>query len=611
MSTVAGSILAISDTVALPSGGLLLGLMLVAGLVGGYVARMARVPRVVGYLVAGLALKGVVVWLAGQRIGMAEAATAAAVVADGLRPVTYLALGMILFNIGGVFESRHLRAVGGRVLRISLAEAGLTAALVLVGVAVAGFAVLRAPAYEVAAFALLLSVAAVATAPAATLLVLREYQAKGPMTDSTLTLVGLNNVLSIVLFHVFFVVLAASGVVAAPELAGRGVWIDLLMTTVGSVLLGCVVGLVISLLHGALAVSETLLVFLAVMIGLGAGRDWLADPAHLDFSYNFLLTCLVAGAVFSNLAVDPERLGQLLATIGVPIFAAFFVLAGYNLHLAQVVGLGPVGLAYVVFRVLGKLIGGRIGSRWVAQPSNIHQTIGLGLLCQAGVAIGLAEFLRDHWMSPLAGQFYTIILGSVVLFELVGPVALKWTSLRSGEVQAVTLLRRARPAWAEGFSSSRLVLGSMARMFRPRRRAGPTTAKPLRVKDIMRTNVRFLRPDAGLDDVLHFVEASRFNHFPVVGDGNQLLGVIDFEDIRDIIYDPLLSDLVTAMDLAKPDSAVVGENVALTELLELFRKHNLGCMPVVAEPGRLRVVGLVEQRDLLRALHLSRDEARL
>ncbi len=596
---------------AFPSGGFLLGLMLLAGLMGAYVARLLRVPRVLGFIAAGLGLKAALVWYAGARIGPEEAVHAAETAALALRPVTHLALGMILFTIGGVFEARHVRGVVAQAWRISLCEVGLTALLVLTGSATAAFVVLALPVSQISALALLLAAAAIATAPAATLLVLQEYQAKGPMTDTTLTLVGFNNILSIVLFHTVFVVLAAAGVITSSKVGERTVWLDLLMTTGGSVVLGCLVGIVISLLHAKLAVSETLLVFLALMIGLGAGRDWLADPERLNLSYSFLLTCLAAGATFANVAIDPERLGELLATIGVPIYAAFFVLAGYNLHLEQLLSLGWVGGAYAVFRVVGKVMGGRLGARWVAHPENIHTTIGLGLLCQAGVAIGLAEFLRDHWDSPLAGQFYTIILGSVALFELVGPLALKRMARISGEVKAITLLRRRGPVRAEGLSATRLVADSALRLVRHGHRRARTTGQPLRVKDIMRSNVRFLRPEADLDEVLHFVETSRLNHFPVVSSDNQLTGVIDYADVRDIIYDPLLGRLVTALDLANPDSPTVSGDAALAELLELFRSKDLGCVPVVEGAGSRKVVGLVEQRDLLRALHLSREEARL
>ena len=598
------------DTV-LPSGGFLLGLLLLAGLVGAYVARLVRVPKVLGFIAAGLALKGALVWYAGVRIGAEEAARAAEAAALPLRPVTHLALGMILFSIGSVFEARQMRAVARQAWRIGLCEAGLTALLVLIGSAIAAFLAGTATVGEVSVFVLLLATAAIATAPAATLLVLQEYQAKGPMADTTLTLVGFNNILSIVLFHTLFVVLAAAGVVTSSNACGRAPWLDLMMITAGSVVLGCLVGLVISLLHIKLAVSETLLVFLALMIGLGAGRDWLANPAHLNLSYSFLLTCLAAGATFANVAVDPERLGELLAIIGVPIFAAFFVLAGYSLHLEQLLTLGWIGGAYVVFRVLGKTLGGWLGARWVGHPENIHTTIGLGLLCQAGVAIGLAEFLRDHWDSPLAGQFYAVILGSVALFELIGPLALKRMAVTSGEVKAITLLRRPGPVRAEGLSAARLVIDSVLRLFRHAHRRARTTGQPLRVRDIMRTNIRFLRPEADLDEVLHFVETSPLNHFPVVGSDNQLTGVIDYGDVRDIIYDPLLGGLVTALDLANPDSPTIGGDASVADLLELFRSTDLGCVPVVEAAGSRKVVGLVEQRDLLRALHLSREEARL
>jgi CIC family chloride channel protein len=121
----------------------------------------------------------------------------------------------------------------------------------------------------------------------------------------------------------------------------------------------------------------------------------------------------------------------------------------------------------------------------------------------------------------------------------------------------------------------------------------------------MRSNVKCIPADATFDEVLHFVEQSRHNHFLVVNEQDDLVGVIHFSHIREIIYDPFLSRLMTAIDLVMPNPQTVHADMPMEEALQVFRAGDIGSVPVVEAPGSRRVVGIVEQRDLLRTLHLS------
>jgi CBS domain-containing protein len=127
----------------------------------------------------------------------------------------------------------------------------------------------------------------------------------------------------------------------------------------------------------------------------------------------------------------------------------------------------------------------------------------------------------------------------------------------------------------------------------------------------MRTNIQFLRAAATFDEVLHFIERSTYNHFTVVEEDGKFVGVIHFSDVRDVIYDPTMSVLVSAIDLADPDSTVVPADMRLSELLKVFTTENVGVLPVVQRAEDRHVVGIVEQRDLLRALHVSKDPRRM
>ncbi len=586
-----------------PGAGLLFALLLAAAIIGGYVARACRIPRVVGYLIAGAALKLLLYWY----LRIEENSVSAGIMqnaAETLKPIKDLGLGLILFAIGGVFETRHLKSVGKKILKLSICESGLTFLLVFIGTALVGlFTGTEATIEVVIAFALLLGFAAIATAPAATLFVLREYDAKGPTTDTILSLTGVNNITCLITFHTCFLLLVAGGLLQNATLSSSGVWLDLGLSTLGSIALGIVIGFVLSIMHAKLHLSETTLILVVVFMILGTAEGWLLKRHNL--SYDFLLIALCTGATFANLAIDPERFLESLKTIGQPILVGFFVIAGYNLHLAHLVHIGWLGAAYIICRVAGKIIGLRLGMAWSKTPNELQPYLGSALLCQAAVVIGLSDFVTAYWQHPWARDFATVVLGSVVVFEVCGPLLTKWAVKRAGEVKAITLLRGPRPA----NSASTLALTWAAFLRTVGLQSSPRIAAkgPILVRHVMRPNIKCVPQDADFDDVLHFVEQSRFNHFPVVDDHHQLVGVIHFSDIREILYNPYLSHLMTAQDLTSPTIRTVHAEMPMEEALRTFQDGDVGSMPVVESEDSRAVVGIIEQRDLLRAFHVHRD----
>jgi len=583
-----------------PGSGLLFGLLLAAAIVGGYLARTLRCPRVIGYLLAGVAVHcGLKAVLQAEPDSSEMARLKSA--AMPLQAIKDLGLGLILFSIGGIFERRRLTAIGWRLLRLSLADTAATLLLVFGGVAlvllIAGGDL---PIGTRLGFALLLGTAAIATAPAATLVTLREYEAKGPATETILGLTGLNNLICIVLFQVVFLGLAAAGVLPEVRLRGSEVWLGLIVGTIGSILLGTILGLLLSVIHARMHLAETLLIFVAAMIVLGAGEEWLLE--HHRFAYNDLLTVLVTGAVFTNVAIDPERLETTIRTMGGPILVGFFVLAGYRLHVEELVALGGVGTSYVVCRAAAKYFGVRWGVRSLRGSADIPPNVGAALLCQAAVVIGLADLVQNNWPHRLGNQFATVVLGSVVIYEIAGPLLVKWVAVGAGEVKAVTLLRRGNSRGGQD-SVWALTWHAFLRMLGRGTPLRVQSDEPYRVRHIMRSNVKCISASAGLPEVLAMVEQSRLNHFPVTDHHDQLIGIIHFRDIREMIYNPLLADLVTASDLVRPGAKPLFVDMPLDDALQCFHEHEVGSLPVVDGPHSRRVVGVVEQRDLLRALH--------
>ncbi|MFQ5590621.1 MAG: CBS domain-containing protein [Phycisphaerae bacterium] len=584
-----------------PGPGLLFGLMLLAAIVGGHLAHWLHLPRVIGLVAGGAALRVLLYGVLGAHED-AEEARQLAEAAAPLGAIRDLALGLILFLIGRVFERSTLRAVSARLLRLGASEAALSLLVVFLGCL--GAAVLTLHDCSMGSrsvLALLLGIAAIATAPAATMFVLQEYEAKGPVTDTILAMTGVNNAVCIVLFHVVFLLLAYSGAMAAhlgPAMA---------MTTVGSVVLGVACGAILSVIHAKLPLAETLLVFFALFIVLGAGEQWLLT--HVGLSYNFLLTCLVTGGVFANVAIDAHKLETTLRTAGAPIFAGFFALAGYGLHLGDLAAMGWIGAVYVACRFAGKFIGCRLGVSWAGGLERSDTRLGTALLCQAAVVIGLASFVERNWDSHIAHTFSTVVLGSVVVFELVGPLLVKGCVVHAGEVKAITLLSRVGPT-AEATSLVRVTLQSLRRLFGWRGGKALEDATGLSVEHIMRSSVRLIPASATFDEVLHFIERSTHSHFPVVHESGELAGMIHFSDVRDVMYDPISAKLVAAIDLADPNSAMVEMDMPLTNLLEVFHSQNVAVLPVVDQRGSKRIVGIVDQRDLLRAVRASQEQTR-
>ncbi len=586
---------------AIPGPGFLLGLLLLAAIVGGFLAHWFYLPRVIGFLVGGVALRTAMLYFWDSAHYPDLESTLNHSFAT-LKPIKDLALGILLFTIGSVFERTALRATASRVFKISVMEISATLLFVFVGCFLAGWlSHSQHAAREYLVLAWLLAVGAVATAPAATLFVLQEYEAKGPITDTILGLTGVNNVICIVLFYTSFLILSSWGVIQTTT-AEAHPFLGLTATLGGSVLVGVVGGSLLSMVHSKLPSRETLLVFFAMFVLLDAGEGIVRD--YYGVTYNVLLASLVTGGIFANVAVDSKKLSDTLHTVGAPIFILFFVMAGFSLHLEEMTHLGWIGGAYILCRFAAKTIGCHYGVKRAGAPERADGRLGTAMLCQAAVVIGIASFVEEHWQSELATLFVTVIFGSVVVFELTGPILLKRCVVQGGEVKAITLLHR---SGSNGGSASvvRLTLMSLLRLLGKSRKAVDGGSSEMTVDHVMRSNVQIIPSAANLDEVLRFIEHSTYSHFPVAHENGEFVGMIHFSDVRDVIYDPMLRDLVTAEDLTDPDSIMVPMDLSLDKLLKVFTKHNVAVLPVSETSDSRHMVGMVEQRDLLRVLHLS------
>ena len=380
-----------------------------SALLAGHLAQLVRVPEVTGYLIVGVLIGPAALDLISH---------------DNISTLGFLsdvALGLILFNIGVIFEAGNFRLVGRGVVRITLWEASLAFVLVFGVLMLSGMTL---------PIALLLAVVAMETAPATTLMVLNEYDAKGPMTDRLLALVALNNLF----------VLAAFGVVTAGLTLfdpGNGTWLSagyraghgLLWTTVGSVALGAMLGLIMDVLASRAKESgEAMILSIGVvLIAVGASR-WLGLSP--------LISTLALGATFANASEHGDRLLRVLGRADPPLYAAFFVLAGAELQPSSVLGLGLVGVGYTVARAVGKIAGARIGLRNQDVSPLVRQQLGFCLVSSSSLAVGLTIQIRSAF--PLYAETITgIVLAAVVIFEVVGPLLTRRALVVTGEAQTM------------------------------------------------------------------------------------------------------------------------------------------------------------------------------
>ena len=384
-----------------------LGLILLFALLVGHVVKFIRVPEVTGYLISGII------------VGPSMLGIVTHENLEALHIFSEVGLGLILFSIGAVFELGRVRAMGRRLVTLTLAESLVAAGLVVVAMLALG------QPWQVS---LVLGAIAVATGAASTLMVIRENNSAGPLTEALTAVIGLNNVLALVAFSLVAVTLDMSNLAAHGTFSVEGVVraiFPLIWQLVGSTALGFLVGLLLaSWASQVIESGETLILLIGcVLLTVGAATFLELSP---------LVASLAVGATMANLSGKSRRLFEALSRTDPPLYVIFFVLAGADLDLALLPSLGILGGAYVLCRAVGKLGGAWYAARQTGFPETVQRLLGLSLLAQAGLAVGLVIVTRQRF-PEIAPIVTTVVLGAVIVFEIFGPLAARFALDRSGE----------------------------------------------------------------------------------------------------------------------------------------------------------------------------------
>ena len=382
-----------------------LAIMLFAGLLFGRLLKLVKLPNVTGYLIAGLVLGPFV-----TKILSAEQV-------ESLSVISNMALSFIAFTVGLSFKRSYFKRVGMTPVVIALLEALVAVFLVQGALIAAGFDV---------AFSIVLGAIAAATAPAATIMVIKQYGAKGPVTDTLMAVVAIDDAVALVAFG-FAVSIA--GVISGN--GGGNIFLSILQPlwqVFLSLLIGAVMGVLFKIPLRFFKKSGNRLI---IIIGFGFMTSALATLCGVSE----LLACMALGSVFCNISTESDSINDLCDFFTPPLFELFFVVSGAGLDVSVLPQIGVMGAIYVVVRCVGKYLGAFIGAKIMKAPDAVAKYIGPTLIPQAGVAIGLtivAQSVVPHY----AAQVRAVILCGTLIYELVGPAITKITLKKAGEIQS-------------------------------------------------------------------------------------------------------------------------------------------------------------------------------
>ncbi len=406
-----------------------LSIALLAGLLLSRAAKLVHLPAVTAYLVAGILIGP---FLLGQ-FGVNGLGFTSLHQVEGFSMLSDLALGFIAFAIGNEFRMSQLKRIGKQATVIGILQAVVTTLLVdavLIGLHFAIPNILTLP------VAIVLGAIAAATAPAATLMVVKQYKAKGPLTTILLPIVALDDAVGLVLFAVSFGVAKSIG---TGNVSILSVVLEPILEVILSVLLGFIMGLVFNLMERFFhSRSKRLAVSVGFVMITVAISSLTFSVGGIHVAFSSLLSCMMLGTVFCNVCDFSEELMDRVDRWTAPLFILFFVLSGAELNLSVFSEwtIVLIGIVYIIARSIGKYFGAFTSAKMTNCDSNIVKYLGITLLPQAGVALGMASKAASATTGIEGGDLImNITLFAILIYEIVGPFLTKISLTKAGEIQ--------------------------------------------------------------------------------------------------------------------------------------------------------------------------------
>lgn len=384
-------------------------LAMVAGLLMTRLVKIFGLPNVTGYIIAGLL------------VGPFCFKFIPTEFLESFSIITTVALGFIAFSIGGEFKLENIKQLGKKVVTITLVQALMTVLVVDTVLFISGLFI---PGFDTP-LVLTLGAIATATAPAATLMVVRQYKAKGIVTQTLLPVVAGDDAIGLIIFSLSLAI--AKSIAMEQTLTFTATVLVPLLEITMSLVVGAVLGFLLALsMKFFKSRANRIILIVALVIG-GVALSQLLNLSAL-------LTCMMIGAMYTNLWKDIEPLMEAYDRWTPPLFLLFFVISGAELNVKMILSVGIIGLIYLVARSIGKYTGAYLGGKIVNADPNVTKYLGLALLPQAGVAVGMAQIVMTE-LPQYGDSIRTIVLCATLVYELVGPILTKYALTRAGEIE--------------------------------------------------------------------------------------------------------------------------------------------------------------------------------
>jgi Kef-type K+ transport system membrane component KefB len=528
---------------------LLFGIIILGGTFGARLFQRLHVPQVVGCIVIGILLGDVFGVITPSYI-------------EQLRPFTMFALGIIGFMIGSELRGDVFKKYG-RQFFIILFSQGLGAFFFVT----AGTAILAWLIYgqvrPAIAMGLVLGAIASATAPAATANVLWEFKTRGPLTAAVLAIVALDDALALLLYRG-----AATG---AKALFGTGhesvlnATVLLLGEIVGAILLGFLAGVLLYFLLKFVRADDKILQFsissLLIVVGISIIPD--IDP---------ILPAMTFGITIANLSPRQSKSTfSLVERFSPPLYTSFFVLAGAHMEFGNVTAVMlAMIVVYLLCRAAGKIMGSWFGARYSGAAATVRKYLGICLLPQAGVAIGLAILASQQFGAQFNHMIIMVVMTGTFLMEIFGPMMVKVGVKKASEVGL-------------NITEEDLI-------------------KTYTVRDVMDTEPTTISQDVPLHQILEVFSRTDLVYYPVIDNDNRIVGAITIAGIKEIFANQDVAGWLLACDVAEPVLDKTTANQPLEEVFEHMRRYDLENLAVIASDSDGRLVGMLDYRKAMRKI---------
>lgn len=529
---------------------LAIGIMVVAGFLGALASEKIKLPKISGYIIVGVLLgPSLVNIIPKETIGELDI-------------ITEIALGVIAYLIGASLKIESLRTLRKSITWIIVFQSIGACLLVTVVLSLTGHLVIKDGTFWDSFFPMAFIIGAVscATAPAATMAIISECKAKGPLSTTLLAVVALDDAIAVMAFAV------ALGI-SQPLVSGVGGFSFYqtlgvpFVHIVESVVIGAVFAIALMYISRLARTRELLLPVVFGMVMLCAGIS-----SYLGLSS--ILANMVVGFILVN-KVRRKEIFIVLREVESALFAMFFVLAGLHFDLSVLRTAGILALLIVLTRCLGKYAGARIGAKVSGASDTVRKYLGLALLPKAGVTVGLI-LLASLEFPSFGGVMLSAVLASTIINELISPPLAKYAISKAGEVGL-------------NITEEDLI-------------------RTYKVADVMDTEPTSIPEALPLEQILNVFSTSESVYYPVIDRQSRLIGIITIPNIKEMFASREFAGWLLACDVAEPVRDKTTPNKPLEEAIEWMRRYNLENIPVVTDGDSDELVGVLDYRKARRKI---------